>query len=75
MEKCTAFKKLALTIQESIEFTGLGRNTVYELVNTGKIGFVKACGSKGTKKVIPVTEWERYFSENLEYAETASKRR
>jgi len=69
--KVKSVDKLAYTLAESIEATGLGRDFVYELVNTGQIGYVRR-GKDGTKKVIPKLEWERWLRDNLEYAETSS---
>lgn len=60
--------KLAYTMAESVKATGLGRDFVYNLVNTGQIGFVRR-GADGTKKIIPKFEWERWLKENMEYAE------
>lgn len=65
--------KIAYTMAESVKATGLGRNFVYDLVNTGEIGFVRR-GSDGTKKIIPRFEWERWLRENLEFAEKPKRR-
>lgn len=62
--------KLAYTIAESAEVTSLGKDFIYNLVNTGKIGFVRG-GSSGMKKIIPWFEWVKWMKENLEFAEKA----
>lgn len=66
-------EKIAYTIPESVKATGLGKDFVYNLVNTGQIGFVRR-GDGGTKRVIPKFEWERWMRENLEYAERPQRR-
>lgn len=66
--------KIAYTMAESVKATGLGRDFIYNLVNTGQIGFVRR-GDDGTKKVIPKFEWERWLRENLEYAEAVKRKR
>jgi len=66
-------EKLAYTIPESIKATGLGKDFVYYLVNSGQIGFVRR-GKGGTKRIIPKFEWERWLKENLEYAEAPKRR-
>lgn len=48
--------KVAYTIHEAIEATGLGKNFIYELMNTGQLGFVRR-GKGGRNGLFPSLSW------------------
>lgn len=52
-------QKMAFSPKEVMQITGLGRNTVYELLTTGKLRGLRV----GRRWVIPRRALENFFSE------------
>ncbi|ACK51135.1 hypothetical protein Msil_2201 [Methylocella silvestris BL2] len=48
-------KKLAYSVKEAIETTGLGRNSIYKAINSGMLGSVLV----GRRRIIPEAEIAR----------------
>ena len=56
--------KIALTIPEAAEYSNIGQNKLYELINDPRCGFVLWVGN--TKRLIKRKEFDRFISENIE---------
>jgi excisionase family DNA binding protein len=51
----------ALTIEAAVEFSGLGRTRLYELMTAGEIRYLKA----GARRLIPKVELQNYLAGQL----------
>lgn len=56
--------KIAYTIKEACEATGVGRSTIYELMSEGRLRKVKL----GTRTLIPRSELEALFAPEADAA-------
>ena len=58
----TAIMPLLLTVKEAAELLGIGRSTLYELLEAGEVRSVK----RGASRRIPLKEVHRYIDRLLE---------
>lgn len=56
--------KIAYTVKEAVEATGLGRTTLYQMIGEGRLKVVKI----GTRTLIPRSSLEAIFSDPVEAA-------
>lgn len=50
-------EKLGYSVQETVEASGIGRTTIYELINTGELESIKV----GRRRIIPAVSLREYF--------------